>query len=73
MIILTIILFIFLILVCLLIAINIGEEDAWLMTSVIIITTILIAIYSIFIADDIVDNNNLEILQQIESFIFIGD
>lgn len=68
MIILTIILFIFLILVCLLIAINTGEEDAWLMTSVIIITTILIAIYSIFVADDI-RNNEPNIFQQIGEMI----
>ena len=68
MIILTIILFIFLMLVCLLVAINTGEEEAWLMTSVIIITTVLIAIYSIFVADDI-RNNESNIFQQIGEMI----
>lgn len=68
MVILTIILFIFLILVCLLVAINTGEEEAWLMTSVIIITTVLIAIYSIFVVDDI-RNNEPNIFQQIGEMI----
>ena len=63
MIILTIILFIFLIFVCLLIGITTKEEEVWTITFVILITTILIAIYSIFVVNDI-RNNEPNIFQQ---------